>query len=174
MHHVRLVAIYTFVFLCTAFTLFEMLDRNVYTSKYVLPLLWLPLVTAQNATVDLGWHAPKKSWINDLGQVLNGTGTNGFVFNGSQLPTGTPYGTYDWCNMPHVRAQEYPKASDEFELVYVEVYVLSTCALGERRLTTSLVSIAIIRGPHMHLTRSRKSHMNGTVMTKDYSIMVSL
>jgi hypothetical protein len=56
--------------------------------------------------------------------VLNGTGTNSFVFNSSQLPVGTPYGTYNWCNMPHVRAQEYPRASEEYELVYVEVLVL--------------------------------------------------
>ncbi|KAF2823462.1 cytochrome P450 [Ophiobolus disseminans] len=76
---------------------------------------------AQNATVDLKWYAPKKSWINDLGQVMNSTGTNGFLFNSSQLPAGIPYGTYNWCNMPHVRPQEYPKVAEEFELIYVEV-----------------------------------------------------
>ena len=69
----------------------------------------------------MSWHAPKKSWINDLGRVLNGTGTNGFVFSGSQLPKGVEYGTYNWCNMPHVRAKEYPRASGEYQLVYVEV-----------------------------------------------------
>lgn len=89
--------------------------------KKVVPLLWVPLATAQNDSIDLGWHAPKKSWINDLGQVLNGTGTNGFLFNASQLPAGTPYGTYNWCNMPHVRSQEYPRASKDYKLQYVEV-----------------------------------------------------
>ncbi|KAH8726829.1 cytochrome P450 [Phaeosphaeriaceae sp. PMI808] len=79
------------------------------------------VVVGQNTTLDLKWYAPKKSWINDLGQVLNGTGTNGFVFNSSQLPAGTSYGSYNWCNMPHVRAQEYPKVGEGFELVYVEV-----------------------------------------------------
>lgn len=79
-------------------------------------------VVAQNGVqVDLSWHAPKKSWINDLGRVLNSTGTNGFVFNSSQLPVGVNYGTYNWCNMPHVRKEEYVKADEEFELVYVEV-----------------------------------------------------
>ncbi|KAF1841638.1 cytochrome P450 [Cucurbitaria berberidis CBS 394.84] len=78
-------------------------------------------VVAANGTVDLGWHAPKKSWINDLGQVLNGTGTNGFVFGGSELPKGVKYGTYNWCNMPHVRKEEYPVAAKEYDLVYVEV-----------------------------------------------------
>jgi hypothetical protein len=120
MHHVRLVALYIFVFLWTAFTLAQLFDWDV-DMRSIIPIVLSSAVAAQNTTVDLKWHAPMKSWINDLGQVLNGTGTNGFVFNSSQLPAGTPYGTYNWCNMPHVRAQEYPKASGDFELVYVEV-----------------------------------------------------
>jgi hypothetical protein len=121
MRRVRLFALYIFVFLCTAFTLFQSLDRSMYVPKSVVALLWVPLMAAQNTTVDLKWYAPKKSWINDLGQVLNNTGTNGFVFNSSQLPAGTPYGSYNWCNMPHVRAQEYPRVNKEYEVVYVEV-----------------------------------------------------
>jgi len=79
-------------------------------------------VVGQNdVQVDLNWHAPKKSWINDLGQVLNSTGTNGFLFNSSQLPIDVKYGTYNWCNMPHVRKEEYVKVDEGFELVYVEV-----------------------------------------------------
>ncbi|KAF1366010.1 histidine acid phosphatase-like protein [Lizonia empirigonia] len=89
--------------------------------KSFVPFLWIPLAVAQDFSVDLGWHPPRKSWINDLGQVLNGTSTNGFAFNGSQLPSGVPYGTYNWCNMPHVRRQEYPKASEKYTLQYVEV-----------------------------------------------------
>ncbi|EKG11543.1 hypothetical protein MPH_11036 [Macrophomina phaseolina MS6] len=68
-----------------------------------------------------GWHPPNSTWITDLGQVINGTGVHGFVFNSSRLPDGVPYGTYNWCNMPHVRASEYPRASDEYQLQYVEV-----------------------------------------------------
>ncbi|KAF1838757.1 phosphoglycerate mutase-like protein, partial [Decorospora gaudefroyi] len=91
-------------------------------SRTYVPLFFNSAVVAQNVSkVDLGWYAPKKSWINDLGKVLDGTGTHGFVFNSSQLPVGAPYGTYNWCNMPHVRKEEYVKAADEFELVYVEV-----------------------------------------------------
>lgn len=30
-------------------------------------------------------------------------------------------GTYDWCNMPHTRPQEYPRVNSSFELQYVEV-----------------------------------------------------
>ncbi|KAF2110199.1 histidine acid phosphatase-like protein [Lophiotrema nucula] len=90
----------------------------MYSPKYAIPILLAPLAIAD---VDLNWHAPKRTWVNDLDQVINGTGTHGFIYGGSTLPRGTPYGTYNWCNMPHVRAQEYPRASQEFQLEYVEV-----------------------------------------------------
>ncbi|XP_014552515.1 hypothetical protein COCVIDRAFT_110079 [Bipolaris victoriae FI3] len=91
-------------------------------SRNYITLMLASIATSVSATeVDLGWYPPKKSWINNLDQILNGTGTNGFIFNSSQLPAGVEYGTYNWCNMPHVRKEEYVKADDEFELVYVEV-----------------------------------------------------
>jgi hypothetical protein len=123
MGRVRLVALFVSILVCTTVTLAQLFDWDI-DMRPLMPIVFGSITTAQNTTVDLRWNAPKKSWINDLGQVLNGTGTNGFVFNSSQLPAGTPYGTYNWCNMPHVRAQEYPRASKEFELVYVEVLVL--------------------------------------------------
>ncbi|KAF2025641.1 histidine acid phosphatase-like protein [Setomelanomma holmii] len=89
--------------------------------KSIIPFVLGSTVTAQNFTVDLGWYPPKKSWINDLRQVLKGNETNGFVFNSSQLPNGVPYGTYNWCNMPHVRRPEYPRVDHDYELRYVEV-----------------------------------------------------
>ncbi|KAL1612683.1 hypothetical protein SLS60_000912 [Paraconiothyrium brasiliense] len=54
----------------------------------------------ENSTIDLSWHPPRKTWINDLDHILNGTGTHGFYFNGSALPSTVPYGSYNWCNMP--------------------------------------------------------------------------
>jgi hypothetical protein len=124
MHHVTFTAVLLVVSTCTAYTLFHLLpyDIDMRFSRNYVSLFFASIAGAQNASkVDLGWHAPKKSWINDLGQVLNGTGTNGFLFNGSQVPAEVQYGTYNWCNMPHVRKEEYVKAGDEFELVYVEV-----------------------------------------------------
>jgi hypothetical protein len=124
MHHVRLVVLYPVVLICTAYTLLHLLpyDIDMRFSRTYVSLFFATIVGARNVSkVDLGWHAPKKSWINDLGQVLNGTGTNGFIFNSSQLPSGVQYGTYNWCNMPHVRKEEYVKASDDYELLYVEV-----------------------------------------------------
>ena len=91
-------------------------------SKALVSLIFASLAVAQGTTeVDLGWHAPKENWINNIKEVLSSTGTHGFVFSGSQLPDGVKYGTYNWCNMPHVRREEYVKASEDFELIYVEV-----------------------------------------------------
>ncbi|KAK3068355.1 hypothetical protein LTR53_014154 [Teratosphaeriaceae sp. CCFEE 6253] len=74
--------------------------------------------TASNTTVDLSWHPPAKTQINDLSSVLDGTGIYGFVFNSSQAPLGT----YNWCNMPHTNPATYPKVNDSsYKLEYVEV-----------------------------------------------------
>lgn len=100
--------------------------------------------TTSSMSVDLSWHAPISSKINSLSSAINGTGTYGFIFNSSILPEGTPYGawifllsflkkensiqvadfylgTYNWCNMPHVRRTEYPKVNSSYVLEYVEV-----------------------------------------------------
>lgn len=74
----------------------------------------------QAANVDLNWHAPNQTNINNLSVVVNGTGSNG-VYNTSTTPATSAYSTYNWCNMPHVRRQEYPVAAQGYELVYVEL-----------------------------------------------------
>lgn len=123
MQYASMFALYSFVLAGTAFTLFHLLepDLDMYFSRRIVLLIFASIGHAKETEVDLGWYAPKKSWINDLKQVINGSGTNGFEFGGSQLPVGIPYGTYNWCNMPHVREQEYSKVNDDYELIYVEV-----------------------------------------------------
>ncbi|TPX09855.1 uncharacterized protein E0L32_008877 [Thyridium curvatum] len=81
--------------------------------------LAVPALTVA-ADVDLKWHAPAASKVNNLTQVLTGNGVYDFIFDTSKTPD-DKYGVYNWCNMPHVRKTEYVKASDEFELQYVEV-----------------------------------------------------
>ena len=78
------------------------------------------------ADIDLSWHAPNKTSINSLATVINGTGVSGYIFNSSTTPAGESYSSYNWCNMPHVRAQEYTKAPAGYELKYVELVRLST------------------------------------------------
>ncbi|ROV93039.1 hypothetical protein VPNG_09447 [Cytospora leucostoma] len=77
---------------------------------------------ANSTTVDLGWYPPSQTLINNLTNVVsNGTtGVYGFIYNSSYTPD-DEYGTYNWCNMPHVRAKEYVRPSEEYELVYVEL-----------------------------------------------------
>jgi hypothetical protein len=79
-----------------------------------------------SASIDTAWYAPNATWITDLSAVVNGTGTNGFIFNNS-LPENVTYGGYNWCNMPHVRRNEYIIPSPEYKLEYVELvsYALS-------------------------------------------------
>jgi hypothetical protein len=97
----------------------------------VLSLL-LP-VAAQ--AVDLDWYAPAQTNINNLTTALNSNGVYGFIFNSSTTPN-SEYGTYNWCNMPHVRKTEYVKADNEYELKYVEVVnTYAECAPKIRRRT---------------------------------------
>ena len=82
-------------------------------SVLALPILTLsPLATAS-------WVAPHLTSINNLTCVLTCPGAPG-IFNSSQTPDAS-YGTYNYCNMPHVRAMEYPYAPVRYKLEYVEV-----------------------------------------------------
>ncbi|KAI1451232.1 phosphoglycerate mutase-like protein [Annulohypoxylon moriforme] len=81
-------------------------------------LMPLGAVAAQN--VDLGWYPPSNTSVNNLTAVLDNRGVYGFIFNTSDTPE-AQYGTYNWCNMPHVRKSEYVKPAAEYRLRYVEV-----------------------------------------------------
>jgi len=78
------------------------------------------LLSQAHAQVDLSWHKPNASVINDLEGVIDGQGVWGYIYNTSVTPE-EKYGGYNWCNMPHVRAKEYPKAKAGYKLLYVEV-----------------------------------------------------
>lgn len=99
---------------------------NMWSSRSWLDVITtgLPSSMARSGLHDaiaLNWHAPNTTAVNNLSTVVNGSGVYGFVFNSSSTPAAQPYGTYNWCNMPHVRTQEYVKPSDEYKLKYVEV-----------------------------------------------------
>lgn len=103
-----------------------LLDHFIMLSRtYLLPFLGFlfPTVygetTTKNVTVDLSWHAPNATQVNSLASAINGTGAYGFIFNSSITPGN--YKNYNWCNMPHVRPQEYPRAPKGYELEYVEL-----------------------------------------------------
>ncbi|KAL9616048.1 MAG: hypothetical protein Q9160_009049 [Pyrenula sp. 1 TL-2023] len=69
----------------------------------------------------LSWYPPGNTSVNDLSSAIGSSGVYGFIYNSSTDPPGVKYGTYNWCNMPHVRPQEYLKVPDEYQLEYVEV-----------------------------------------------------
>lgn len=88
-------------------------------TAFVLGLLHLsqPVLTAK---VDTAWYPPSKRNVNNLTQVLEGEGVYDFIYDTSDTPDEL-YGTYNWCNMPHVRRKEYKPAKEGFELRYVEL-----------------------------------------------------
>lgn len=77
-------------------------------------------MAAASASVDISWHPPNATAINNLTQVLQGSDVYGFIYNSSTTPDDR-YGEYNWCNMPHVRPLEYKKPSSDYKLQYVEV-----------------------------------------------------
>ncbi|KAG9257651.1 histidine phosphatase superfamily [Emericellopsis atlantica] len=84
------------------------------------PMAPIPTATRVQA-VKQEWHAPAESNVNNLTTAVHGQGTYGFIFNRSDTPD-DKYGTYNYCNMPHVRAKEYVKVDkNAFELQYVEL-----------------------------------------------------
>lgn len=87
-----------------------------FSSTFIMSVL----IPAGQAATDLSWHPPRKTDVNNLTTALTGEGVYGFIFNTSETPDEV-YGIYNWCNMPHVRSTEYAKASDEYELQYVEI-----------------------------------------------------
>ncbi|MBE3049928.1 hypothetical protein IMZ48_47005 [Candidatus Bathyarchaeota archaeon] len=88
------------------------------SSAALLAFAPLPAFTAEDPNPR--WHPPANSQINDLDSALNSDGVYGFIFDSSETPD-EAYGTYNWCNMPHVRATEYIKPPPEYELQYVEL-----------------------------------------------------
>lgn len=113
----------------------------VYT---LLNTMWTPgfsivplatLVATSAATVDLRWYPPANTQINNLSSAINGTGVYGYIYNTSFTPDES-YGTYNWCNMPHVRKLEYVIPSKEYKLRYVEV----VCLLTILQLATHIIS----------------------------------
>jgi 2-phosphoxylose phosphatase len=112
----------TFAVSCLYLLFLAKMHISRYSAAFALASLGI--VTAQcggPASVDLSWHAPSSTVVNNLTAVVNGTGIYGYIFNSSTTPAGEPYGTYNWCNMPHVRAQEYPPAPSGYKLEYVEL-----------------------------------------------------
>lgn len=85
---------------------------------------------------DIGsqWHAPEKTDVNDLASAINGNGPMGQKVvprtgaGASEQPEDWEYGEYNYCNMPHVRTNEYvQKDEHEWELIYVEVIQRRKC-----------------------------------------------
>ena len=81
--------------------------RTYFTMLAIRSLVLVPVaVVATSVFAQVVHYPPTLSNINNLTFALNGSGAPG-IFNSSVTPE-NEYGiTYNWCNMPHVRTQEY-------------------------------------------------------------------
>ncbi len=77
--------------------------------------LLVPLVYAVNVT----HYAPRSTNLNNLTYVLNGTTDAPGIFNTSTTPD-SEYGTYNWCNMPHVRVREYVCGQPKYQYFRID------------------------------------------------------
>lgn len=118
------------------------------------------------ATIDLSWYAPNSTSINNLTQVMTGSGFYGWSYTNSQVPA-DEYGIYNWCNMPHVRKTEYKVPSSKYKLQYVEVvsYAMPIVWLRE---AYHFRSIDIISEQFTPPIPSLSNHIPGIVTTKSY------
>ena len=77
-----------------------------------------------NAAIDLNWYPPNATWETGIPIAINSTGTHGLALKSSQMLSGEYREVYGWCNMPHVRKEEYVRPGKEYDLEYVELVSL--------------------------------------------------
>lgn len=70
--------------------------------------------------IDADWYPPSQRAVNNLTEAIETEGVYGYIYDTSETPD-EKYGTYNWCNMPHVRKKEYVPADEGYELRYVEL-----------------------------------------------------
>lgn len=114
------------------------------TTGELSPTFGVDNMAANTTAVDLGWYAPAQTLVNNLTNVVSSstTGVYGFIYN-SSYTSNEEYGTYNWCNMPHVRATEYVVPDDDYELVYVELVCPESLSRISRISRTNLSSLTI-------------------------------
>lgn len=148
------------LFVLSSVTLTNMWKGNAASLSFFTVAAYLSPSRAQCSTgslpVDLAWYPPNASAVNNITTVINGTGIYGFQFD-AVTPSTMPYHTYNWCNMPHVRRQEYMVPPPEYKLEYVEV--VSHFRSPTRIATNGLRSNAITSA---HLTQITLSHERRT------------
>lgn len=83
----------------------HLLEQPAEMLSLALPLALAASATA--ATVDMKAfgprYPPQSSKYSSIADVLNATGSPG-IYDSSVTPD-SQYGTYNWCNMPHVRGE---------------------------------------------------------------------
>lgn len=86
------------------------------------PSTEIPSVQQISPSFNGSWYPPKKTQIDDLEAVINGTDVFGFVFSDAYTPPiNVSDEMHNWCDMPHVNSKTYPVPPAAYTLEYVEV-----------------------------------------------------
>ena len=111
--HVQRVLLSVTLLFVAYVTLINMWKSNVSLGALVLSLgnMEASAQCGSASAISTAWYPPNASFINDLTVVVNGTKIAGLDFNT----------TFNFCNIPHVRATEYVVPPAKYTLRYVEV-----------------------------------------------------
>lgn len=85
-------------------------------------LFFVAILVTTSVSAQVVHYPPTSSNLNNLTFVLNGSGAPG-IFNSSVTPEKV-YGVYNWCNMPHVRTQEYKCVTSSSAETTAEIVLL--------------------------------------------------
>jgi hypothetical protein len=127
------------------------------------PFLVAILVTT-SVSAQVVYYPPTSTNINNLTFVLNGSGAPG-IFNSSVTPE-NEYGIYNWCNMPHVRTQEYKCVTSTLSATSAELFCyLLTSEHHPRTIPFNMLRLSnvIINALHTRQTRFSKKISRGLV-----------
>ena len=90
--------------------------------SFFAPSTRSPNVQQNRPSFNGSWYPPKRTQIDDLEAVINGTDVFGFIFSDAFTPPSNAVDEIrNWCNMPHVNQETYPLPPAGYTLEYVEV-----------------------------------------------------
>ena len=96
---------------------------QLYHVGYQVAFFLVTILVTTSVSAQVVHYPPTSTNLNNLTFVLNGSGAPG-IFNSSVTPE-KDYGIYNWCNMPHVRAQEYKYITSNLSATTAELFCCS-------------------------------------------------
>ena len=134
-------------------------------------LFLVAILVTTGVSAQVVYYPPTSTNINNLTFVLNGSGAPG-IFDSSVTPE-NEYGVYNWCNMPHVRIQEYKCVTSSLSTTSAELFCcLLTSEHRPRTIPFNMLRLSnvIINALHTRQTRFSKKISRGLVSVRVLSM----